>query len=272
MSSSFPPERDTARPRQRPGVWACAAVMAAAGFLCAAAPARADGMRFCVDRANPLFAVDEAVARAAAAERNEAAILVVRDSSTDDEDEDSGRDQQRFFAKLSKSCDLIMGFPVEANYENLPDGMGATRPYADTGFVTVSTGAAIPSFERMVASEKIGVVFLTVASTYFTERTMAAEHVYYTNDDLYGALLSGEVNSALIWQPWLVRELAAHPRTLAVAKLDMPHADWKIVALYPRDRADGGAVNKFNAGLSALAANGRLREIVRPYKIPTTNQ
>jgi ABC-type amino acid transport substrate-binding protein len=165
-----------------------------------------------------------------------------------------------------------MGFPVEAHFLNLPDGMGATRPYADTGFVTASTGAAIPSFGRMVESQKVGVVFLTVASTYFTAQTMAAEHVYYTNDDLYGALLSGEINSALIWQPWLEKELAAHPRRLAVAKLDMPHADWNIVALYPQAGGAGGAVNEFNAGLSALAANGRLGEIVAPYKIPTTQQ
>ena len=268
MSSSFPPERDAARPRKRPGFRAPAALLVAAGLICAGAPARAEGIRFCVDQANPMFAV----AQAAAAVRNDTAILVVRDSSKDDKDEDSGRDQQRFFAKLSKSCDLIMGFPVEANDQNVPDGMGASRPYASTGFVTVSTAAEIPSFARMVSSEKVGVVFLTVASTYFTAQTMSAEHVYYTNHDLYGALLSGEINSALIWQPWLVNELAAHPRKLNVAKLDMPHAGWNIVALYPHAAAHGGAVKRFNQALTTLAASGRLSEIVTPYKIPTINQ
>jgi len=249
-----------------------AAFLAALVIGCAGKPAHANGIRFCLDQANPMFSIDQAVANAVAAEQNTTAVLVVRNSATDDHDDDSGLSQQKFFAKLSKSCDLIMGFPVEAQVENLPDGMAATTPYARTGFVTATTGAPIHSFATMVSADKIGVVFLTVASTYFTVQNMASEHVYESNDELYGALLNGEVNAALIWQPWLNRQLSGHPQTLHVARLDMPHADWNIVALYPQGMQGDATVRMFNAGIASLHAGGKLSDVVHPYAVPATDR
>jgi len=111
-----------------------------------------------------------------------------------------------------------------------------------------------------------------VTSTYFTEANMSHEYVYYSNDELYGALLDGEVNAALIWQPWLDRQLAAHPEKLHVAALEMPHAAWNMVALYPQADSKGLAVRDFNAGLAALSADGKLNALDQPYDVPKLNQ
>jgi len=265
MSSSSAPERDIARPRKRLGL-AAAIVL---GMFLGAQPAKAKTIRFCVDQANPLFQLDEAVAAAAAASQGVSSVFVVRDSSKADTDDDSGNEQEKFFVKLAKSCDIIMGFPVEAGYPNLPDGMAASLPYARTGFVAAATGPLTRSFTQMAASGKVGVVFLTPASTYFTAQNVAAERVYYTNDDLYGALLAGQVNDVLIWQPWLVRELAQHKQDVKTAFLAMPHTQWNIEALYPKG-ANKAAARRFNAGLRALRQNGKLAALISPYQTPSS--
>jgi hypothetical protein len=214
-----------------------------------------------------MFQVDEAVAAAAAASQGATAAFAVRDSSKADADDDSGREQAKFFVKLAKTCDLIMGFPAEAGYPNLPEGMAATLPYARTGFVAASTGRIARNFAQMASAGKVGVVFLTPASTYFTEQNVAAERVYYSNDELYGALLAGQVNDMLIWQPWLVRQLAAHKQNVKTAFLAMPHTAWNIEALYPQG-GNPAAVTLFNTGLRALRSGGKLAALISPYQTP----
>jgi hypothetical protein len=236
--------------------------------LLLASPARAATISFCVDQANPMMAVDEAVAAQAVAAEHDQAAFVVRDSSKDDADNDSGNAQEKFFARLSKRCDLILGFPVEARHLNLPDGMLASVPYVRTGFVAAATGPLAPDFAAMARSGRVGVVFLTPAETYFDEKTIAAEQVFYSNDDLYGALLAGGVNEALIWQPWLVRQLAAHPAAVKTAFLAMPHTLWNIVGLYPRRGGNAASVRAFDAGIAKLRRGGKLRAAVQPYEIP----
>jgi hypothetical protein len=241
-------------------------------LVCAAPAAQAKTISFCLDKANPMIATDAAIANAVAASRGDTATLITHDSTQVEHEYDSGKGQEAFFRKLAQSCDIIMGFPVETQVQNLPPGMAASRPYIRTGFVTATTGAPITAFSSMSRSTNLGVVMLTVASTYFTDQTMAHEYVYDTNDQLYGALLSGEVAGALIWQPWLDHELTVRPAKLRVAPLDMPHAAWNIVALYPRAASSGGPARDFNSGIASLAASGRLAALVQPYQPPTFNR
>jgi hypothetical protein len=237
-------------------------------LLANATPAGAATIKFCVDQANPMFAVDQAVASAAAARVGDQAAFVVRDSSKDDTDNDSGGDQAKYFKKLAGQCDLIMDFPVEAGHADLPDGMAASVAYARTGFVAAATGALAPDFPAMTAAGKVGVVFLTPASTYFTATNVGAERVYYTNNDLYGALLGGQVQDAVIWQPWLVHQLAAHPHGMKVGFLNMPHTIWDIEAIYPETGGNRAAVRAFDGGIAALAHDGKLAAAVAPYQTP----
>jgi polar amino acid transport system substrate-binding protein len=273
----------------RPHAWpGCRTGLCAAVFACAAlaTPALAQtaghppAITFCVDQANPMVAIDEAVANAVAANQHVAASFVVRNSADDDEDQDSGAKQRKFFAQLVKSCDLVMDFPVEPGQPTALADMDATRPYARTGFVTIgpreqsSSFAAMPgsaSLSDMLHRGDIGVVFLTVASTYFDAATMSHEHIYESNAALYDALGRGEVQSAIIWQPWLLQRLATDPGAVTASPLRMPHATWNIVAIYPQDHPNMAAVHSFNAGLAALSRDGGLARAVAPYKLPQTS-
>jgi hypothetical protein len=235
--------------------------------LAMAAPGRAATLRFCLDRANPMFSIDQTLARAVAAQQNRTAQFIVEDSSKADQDQESGAEQARYFANNAGKCDLFMGIPVEAKQPLLPPGMTATAPYAQTGFVVVSQSVP-PVFPGVARDGKVGVVLLTVPSTYFSEASVAAEHVYDTNEQLYAALLRGEVTRALIWQPWLQQELSLRPRRLRIKALTLPHANWQMVALYPTADRQRPAVQAFNRGLTALAAGGKLKLIVFPYHVP----
>lgn len=214
-----------------------------------------------------MFSIDQRLARAVAEQQNRTAEFIVEDSSKADQDQEFGNEQARYFADRADKCDLFMGIPVEVKEPVLPPGMTATVAYAQTGFVVVSHNVP-PVFPGAGQEGKVGVVLLTVPSTYFSEASVAAEHVYDTNEQLYAALLRGEVTRALIWQPWLERELSLRPRQLRVKALTLPHASWQMVALYPTADRQRPAVQAFNRGLTALAAGGKLRLIVFPYHVP----
>jgi ABC-type amino acid transport substrate-binding protein len=256
----------------RPGVIA-AALLAVVGLGCAGKPAHAAPLRMCLDKANPIFTVDQAVANAVAKNQNVAADLIVMDSVKDGDGRLSGKGLDKYLQTLAARCDVIMGFPVEAGHATLPTNMAATLPYVRTGFVAATIGAPAPSFSTMVAKQKtMGVVMLTVPSTYFTAQNMTDEHVYYSNAELLTALDDGEINAALIWQPWLVQQLAGHPQSLRVSHLAMAHAVWNIVGLYPEADKNSAAVRMFNHGVASLAASGGLAKIIKPYNAPTLNQ
>ncbi len=233
----------------------------------AQSPAGGAAIRFCVDEANPLSATDLAVAQAVAAQsglRAEIVKLNTGDDGVGGDSDDAKIDPAKAFAKMAKQCDLVMGVPVEASGFGVPKGLQATKPYARTGFVMATTGAPVQGFAAMAAKADIGVDFLTVPNGYFNTQTAHAEHVYYTNDDLLSALLKGEVGSAMVWQPWLVREETAHPHALRTAIMSMPDAAWNVVALYtPQAAAQARA---FNQGLERLKQAGQLKTLVAPYQ------
>lgn len=273
MCSKLAPERNLTRPRRRPGLFSSAAALACVALL-GVAPARAESVKFCVDKANPMYSTDEAVAAAASRAAGVTPVLVVRDSAvdaiSDDDDDLTGASQHKFLVKLAAQCDVIMGFPVEAGFEGLPDGMEASPPYARTGFVAASQGAIAPGGAGLTHTGQVGVLVMTPAMTYFDESTMAHEHVYYSNEDLYGALMHGEINAAFIWQPWLNQKMLTQKQSLHVAAVSLPHANWNIVALYPQTAQNSAAVRQFDSAVTALAASGRLGGIVQPYTVPKT--
>jgi hypothetical protein len=233
----------------------------------AQSPAGGAIIRFCVDEANPLSTTDLAVAQAVAAQSGQRAEIVKLNTGNDGVDgdgDDAKIDPGKAFAKMAGQCDLVMGVPVMADGTGVPHGLRATKPYARTGFVMATTGAPVQGLTAMAAKADVGVDFLTVPNSYFDTQTAHAEHVYYTNNDLLAALLKGEVGSAMVWQPWLVREETTHPHALRTAIMSMPDAAWNVVALYmPRASAQAQA---FNQGLERLEQAGQLKTLVAPYR------
>ncbi len=270
MSSSLAPEGDLTRPRKRPGIFSSGAALLAAALL-SPGLAHAGTITFCVDKANPMLPTDMAVARAVANKAGDVAAFVVRDSmqATSSGDDDTAHgDNAKSLKQIAQQCDLVMGFPLQDGGGNVPQGMQATQPYARTGFVAVGQGDVSGGFKRLLQKGNIGVLSMSPATTYFTTANMAHEHIYYTNEQLYGAMLNGEVKTALIWRPWLTQQLETHPDSVHVAELSMPYANWNVVALYPQSAQNNPAVKAFDDALSSLSASHRLGMIVKPYNAP----
>ena len=231
--------------------------------LLPACAAQASGaMNFCVDQGNPLYHIDRIVADAVAHHAGATVKFTVFDSSS--KADEMKAQQPKFFVGLAARCDFIMGFPVEAGYPTLPKGLRSSVPYAVTGYVLAARGVTAPHFSSLAANTKVGTSYLSVPSTWF-EDSKLAEHVYSTPARLYAALADKRVDAALIWQPWLVRELAAKPAAIASQPLKQPHAVWNVVALYKPDHADA---KQFDAGIAALNKSGRLAKMIRPYAVP----
>lgn len=263
------------RPRLRPGLRALlaggvAALLAAGPVAAHAATADAARLtsapRFCLDHANPAYATDRAVAVAASRIDHLTPRFVVIDTS-DSHDAMAAR-KPEFFAHLAARCDLVMGFPVDAAAPTLPAGVTASAPYARTGFVLAARGDTAPEFAALPPHARVGTSYLTVPTTWFTDGHGATldEHEYSTPADLYHALASGAVDAALIWQPWLVRHLAAHPADIAQRTVSMPNAAWSLVALYRPDHRAAAA--RFEHEIDVLARSGRLAHLIAPFRLP----
>jgi hypothetical protein len=274
-------ERHVPRPRTRPGILSLLALgCLGAGAMLATAHATSgqatsgtatsdkatSAPSFCLDHANPAYATDRAVAVAASRIDHLTPRFVVLDTS-DSHDAMAAR-KPAFFARLAARCDLVMGFPVDAAAPTLPAGVTASAPYARTGFVLAARGATAPEFAALPPHARVGTSYLTVPTTWFTDGHGATldEHEYSTPADLYHALASGAVDAALIWQPWLVRHLAAHPAGIAERTVSMPNAAWNLVALYrPEHRA---AAARFDREIRGLARSGRLAPLIAPFRLP----
>ncbi len=254
-------------PRQRPGHLRTAL----AGLLLAAAgiaPALASsGPSVCIDRANPLHGVDRALA--AAIGRIEGATPRIVSIDTRDGSDALNAKKPRFFAGLVKRCDLVMGFPVETGHPVLPPGVAATRPYLRTGFV-IAGATPPPAFSSLKPGTQVGVVYLTVPTTYFSAGPGArlAAHQYSTPASVLAALGRHEVAYALLWQPLLEQALAKNHMPLHQRALRQPHANWSVVALHAPTPAGRAVAHRFDAALARLAKAGTLARLIAPYHTP----
>lgn len=272
-------DRLSSRPRQRPGFRSASRPAkrpghlrtALAGLLLAAAgiaPAlAASGPSVCIDQANPLHGVDRALTAAIGRIEGTAPRIVSID--TRDGSDALNAKKPRFFAGLVKRCDLVMGFPVETGHPVLPPGVAATRPYLRTGFV-IAGETPPPAFARLKPGTQVGVVYLTVPTTYFSTGPGArlADHQYSTPASVLAALGRHEIAYALLWQPLLEQALAKTHLPLHQRALRQPHANWSVVALHAPTASGRAAAHRFDAALARLAKAGTLARLVAPYHTP----
>lgn len=268
MSSRSTADRRSPRPLRRPGL--IAHVLAVACLVLggvATTQAAAPGISVCIDRANPFRDIDRTLIDAIGRLHSPQPRIV----SIDTRDGSAGLNARRpnFFVDLTKRCNLVMGFPVESGHPFLPKGLKATAPYARTGFV-IAGYKRPPAFKDLAPLTRVGTVYLTVPTTYFGKPPGAGlqEHEYSTPASLLAALERHEISYALMWQPWLDHALATHPAPILQRRLDTPHADWSIVALYAPNAAGRRAARRFNKGIVRLAQDRRLARIVNPYQTP----
>lgn len=228
--------------------------------------AEAGTLSVCVDRASPTAMLDARLAHAALGGEGWRVRVVPYVGI--------GRGGDGFpvrrFAKMAQSdCALIMGFPVDATAAHLPPDVRATAPYADTGFVLAAPPAEVPAtLDGLRAGSEIGIADLdTVAGLALAAHPRLTMHVYPDNDAMLAALARGRIAAALVWQPDLADYERRHPHVrLGFRRLHEAHLGWRLVALYAPQAEF--AARRFERGMEALRADGRLADLIAPYGLP----
>ena len=227
--------------------------------------AEAAELNVCVDKSSPTAQMDAAIAKAVAHEQGTTARIAWFDGGSDADDDGLA---PRVFRKLAGSqCQLVLGFPVDAQAATLPDGLQATRPYGRTGFVLVTRHQAAATLEQLPKDSVIAVTYMTTPNLYFESHPGLSPQVFTSDAASLRALNHGEVAAAMLWRPYVARHL--HDRGAASLKLTAlaePHAAWNLVALYAPAAQD--AATRFEQGIEQLRQSGALQKLEHPYADP----
>jgi mono/diheme cytochrome c family protein/ABC-type amino acid transport substrate-binding protein len=195
-----------------------------------AGTAHAQSLRVCIDSASPEHARDTSVAQRVADQAKLPLTVVPFDSNADDD----VVKPKAFRAMLSTKCDLVMGYPVDAEGGDLPAGFLATKPYAHTGFVLVTApGVAATRLADLPQGTDVAVTFETAPNLYFANHPNIQADIHTADADTMQAVATGTDHAAMLWQPTVEAYLAKNPTAkLGVHPLAEPHASFNVVALY----------------------------------------
>jgi mono/diheme cytochrome c family protein len=225
--------------------------------------AEAAELKACVDKSSPAAAMDARLAQAVGRAEGKPVAIVWFDGGSDGDDGLSPRK----LLKLAGGCDLMLGFPVDAQSDYVPEGFSITRPYAQTGFALVTRRRGLDSLDRLPAGSNVAVTYMTAPNLYFSDHPRLTAQVFRTDDESLRALKHGQVSAAMLWQPYLAKHLDQGVHSpWHVSALNEPHARWNLVALY-RSAAQAAA-QQFEQGIEQLQRSGRLEKLVRPYAEP----
>jgi polar amino acid transport system substrate-binding protein len=218
-------------------------------------------LTLCVDRSSPMAQTDVAVAQAVGSQTHTKTKIHYFDGNGDDD----GFDLKEFNALAKASCDLVLGFPVDADAAGLPEGMKATKPYGHTGFVLVLPNASrATSLDDLAKGTRVAVTYQTTPNLFFVAHPAISADVHLTDDDGLAALDKGTVGAAMIWGPTVAKYLRAKKDTqrFHAVELTEAHARFDLVALYDDTHAD--AAHRFENAVAALNADGRLGKLLSP--------
>jgi len=219
--------------------------------------AEAAELKVCVDKSSPTAPMDAGLAKAVARTEGVRAEVAWFDGGSDADDDGLA---PRAFRKLAATqCQLVLGFPLDAQDAAPPQGLHATRPYGRTGFVLVTRKAAAGGLEQLPQGSAVAVTYMTAPNLYFADHPRLTPQVFTSDAASLRALNRGEVAAAMLWRPYV----AAHAGTLRINALHEPHASWNLVALYA-DAAEPVA-RGFELAVDQLRQSGRLRTLLRPY-------
>lgn len=246
----------TRHPRPRAWLAAIAAVLLYGGTAAAA------DLSVCIDRSSPTAAMDTRLAQAVA--QHEHAMLQIHrfDGSGDDD----GFDLDHFNKLAGHSCDLVLGFPIDADAHGAPPGLKASTPYGHTGFVLVTpSDSHVASLDQLPDGSSVAVTYQTTPNLYFIDHRNLVADVHLSDASSLRALAGHKVQAAMLWEPTVRRYLAA-PGTkarLRIHPLHEPHASFNLVALY--DARHQAVADAFEQAIATMQASGRLAALLAPY-------
>lgn len=260
------------------------AVMVAVFFLAVSAPVSAKDypdqypfpnsrlqtspeLRFCIDKRDPTWRVQQAIADEIALSVGRPANFVV----TREEEERSGYQmvatRKEFLVRLATQCDAFMGLPgsTTAAFDYPADEeMLASQPFFRTGFQFVSSESSVEGLTDLSADDVLalqgrGVPYLLLMTTRPDSVTVKR---YQSSDAIASALKEGEVDHAIVYAPPLYAEipdlesegLSAHPVT------SLPNMEWYVFAGLRSDRPT--LRQKFDQAISRMIETGRMEEII----------
>ncbi len=239
-----------------------------AAALCAAAvPAVASDLRVCIDKTSDSAMMDRRIAQSVAGISGN--HLVVHEFKGDGGGDDEGFPLKNFVRLAAKSCDLVLGFPMDATRPDALAGLSATPAYAHMGFVLVEPrGMTERDLADFPKGTDVGVTYLTTPNLYFVAHPNVIANVFDTERQTIASLVTHQVRAALLWRPTLVHYEITHPggEKFTVRELTEPHARYDIVALYAA-RGQGTAA-EFDRAIGQLARDGRLTKLVAPFALP----
>ena len=229
---------------------------ATAALLASNANAAAANLRVCVDTSSPTAAHDREVAASVARQAGMSLSVTPFDSS----DEDDGFPAKEFRKLLTHSCDLVMGYPVDATGPDLPEGLLATKPYAQTGFVLVTApGQKAHSLSELPAGSEVAVTFEAPPNLYIVDHPNLSADTQRTDADTLAAVLSGHDPAGMVWQPTVDTYFASHPGAAkpGIYPLTEPHARFNVVALYlPAQAQQAATFNATKISMNVPAKSG----------------
>lgn len=246
--------------RHLPRLRAGCVVAIAAALLCGGI-AHAKELSVCIDTAGAMAAVNSRLAHAVAAE--EGASLNVHDYNSDQNDDVNGMAD---FAKLARTCDLVLGFPLDTDAENIDlGGLHATQPYAHTRFVLVTRkDNPATTLGQLPAGSQVAIVFMTTPNLYMARYPELQPVVAVHDANAFSDLTDRKVTAALLWNPAVVGYRAKHADAhLVVHTLDEPHSVFDLVALY--DNAHASDAKAFERAVASARKSGKLGKILGDY-------
>ena len=229
---------------------------ATTALLTQTATAAESALKVCVDSASPTAAHDRDVAASVAKQ----AGLTLSVTPFDSSDDDDGFPAKDFRKLLTHGCDLVMGYPVDATAADLPEGLLATKPYAQTGFVLVTApGVTAHSLADLPAGTEVAVTFEAPPNLFILDHANVSADIHTTDADTLATVLSGHDRAGMVWQPTVDAYVASHPKAAKpdVYPLDEPHARFNVVALYlPAQAQQAATFNATKISVNVPAATG----------------
>ena len=217
-------------------------------LILAGKSAQATDLRVCVDTSSATAARDKTVAEKVAQQAGLTLVVSPFDGSGDSD----GFPLRKFKQLLARNCDLVMGYPVDTTDGAPPEGLLATKPYAQTGFVLVDApGTTARSLAELPAGTEVAITAQTAPALYFADNKNILADMLDTDADTLRAIVKGDVKAAMLWQPTVEQyESQAGAVKFASFPLGEPHARYNVVALYLPAAAPKAQI--FNATKIAL--------------------
>jgi len=224
------------------------------------------GLSVCIDQSSPAAQMDAHVAAAVGRLHGTNSRISWFNGVGDGDD---GYSPRNFATLAGTRCELILGFPVDAQSGQLPDGVYATAPYAQTGFVLVTPSRKkgdhrIETLDTLPSGSTVAVTYLTSPNLFFAAHPQLKAQVFLNDAAAFKALRAHQVAAAALWRPYVAEQLRKAPAApLDYVAISEPHASWNLVALYA-ETANASAV-QFQQDIETLRRNGTLTQLVKPY-------